>query len=306
MNAIDAESLFGRVARKVNPAAELLRTWRLEGGVSAQVTAIEIGFPGGRSEKLVIRQYSETHIRANPGIADDEFTLLEMARSAGVPAPRPYLVDASGQILPRPYLIMALVEGEAVLEPPADIPGVARPLAAVLARIHQIPRDGAPFLRDQYQVFDRRLREVPVTFDEALNEREIRAALARAWPPASGNEPVLLHGDFWPGNVLWLGGQLTAVIDWEDAGFGDPLADLANGRLEITMALGQEAAREFTRHYRSLMPSVDYANLAQWDLCAALRLAGVMTSWGLAPAALKKLQDGHRAFVREALSALPG
>lgn len=284
----------------------MLRTWRLEGGISAQVTAIEIGLPDGRSKKLVVRQYSDIRISANPNIADHEFRLLEMVRSAGVPAPRPYLVDASGQILPGPYLVIALVDGESVLDPPADIPAVARPLAAVLARIHGISRDGAPFLRNRLERFNRWLSEVPATFDEELNEREIRAALDGVWPPPAGNEPVLLHGDFWPGNTLWHRGELAAVIDWEDAGFGDPLADLANARLEITMALGQESTQEFTRHYCSLMPSIDDTNLPLWELCAALRLVGRMSSWGLGPARLKQLQDGHRAFVRQALNALHG
>jgi aminoglycoside phosphotransferase (APT) family kinase protein len=305
MDAADADPRFREVARKISPGAELLRVRRLEGGVSAQVDAIEIGFPDGRGEKIVIRQYGDSKLRADPDAADHEFRLLEMVRSAGVPAPRPYLADASGQILPRPYLAIELVEGETVLDPPTDIPGVARPLAEVLARIHRVPRDGAPFLPDKQELFGRGLSETPATFDEALSEREIRAALARAWPPVPGNEPVLLHGDFWPGNTLWARGRLAAVIDWEDAGFGDPLADLANGRLEITMILGQETAREFTRHYRSLMPSADYTNLPQWDLCAALRPAGQMFTWGLDQVTFRKFQDGHRAFVRQALEALP-
>jgi aminoglycoside phosphotransferase (APT) family kinase protein len=39
---------------------------------------------------------------------------------------------------------------------------------------------------------------------------------------------VLLHGDFWPGNALWRDGALVAILDWEDAAIGDPLADVAN------------------------------------------------------------------------------
>jgi aminoglycoside phosphotransferase (APT) family kinase protein len=33
--------------------------------------------------------------------------------------------------------------------------------------------------------------------------------------------------------VLWRDGRIVAVIDWEDAQVGDPLADLANTRLEL-------------------------------------------------------------------------
>ncbi len=43
-------------------------------------------------------------------------------------------------------------------------------------------------------------------------------------------EPVrqtFVHGDLIPGNLLTVGGRLTAVIDWGGSGFGDPAQDLA-------------------------------------------------------------------------------
>lgn len=39
-------------------------------------------------------------------------------------------------------------------------------------------------------------------------------------------EPVLLHGDLIPGNLLIEGGRLSAVIDWGGLGAGDPALDL--------------------------------------------------------------------------------
>ena len=67
---------------------------------------------------------------------------------------------------------------------------------------------------------------------------------------------MLLHGDFWPGNILWRYGQLVAVIDWEDAALGDPLADVANSRLEILWAFGIDAMQSFTHYYQSLTASI--------------------------------------------------
>jgi aminoglycoside phosphotransferase (APT) family kinase protein len=305
VSTVDADSPFRRVVTKACPEAELLRTWPLEGGVSAQITALEISRPGGRTEKLVVRQYGDTNVRANPNAAEDEFRLLEIVRAAGVPAPRPLMADSSGQILPRPYLVITLVEGQSGLDSRNDIRGQVRELAGALARIHGIPHGGASFLGDKNELFSRKLGERPARLDESLNEGDIRAALARIWPPVAGNEPAVLHGDFWPGNTLWRGGRLAAVIDWEDAGIGDPLTDLANGRLEIAMFHGQDAMREFTGRYRSLMPSADYTNLPCWDLCAALHPAGQMESWGFDAATLARLRDGHRAFVVQALDALP-
>lgn len=50
------------------------------------------------------------------------------------------------------------------------------------------------------------------------------AALARHCP----EERRLVHGDFGSNNVLAEGGRITAVIDWSEALFGDPLYDVAN------------------------------------------------------------------------------
>jgi aminoglycoside phosphotransferase (APT) family kinase protein len=86
------------------------------------------------------------------------------------------------------------------------------------------------------------------------------------------NKPVLLHGDYWPGNILWRDDTIVAVIDWEDAQIGDPLIDFAISRLDILWIFGSDAFHAFTSHYQSLM-DIDYVNLPYWDLCAALRLA---------------------------------
>lgn len=306
MEAAAVDPRFAQVLRAVSPQARLLRGWPLTGGVSAQVTALEIQLPGGSREKLVVRQYGAANLAANPHAAAGEAELLGVLRAAGLPVPRPRHADESGRILPGPYLVVDFVEGEPLREPAAGSGDAARQLAAVLAAIHRVPRppDGLRFLPDKAEMSAARLGEQPPAPDGALSEARIRAALAHAWPPAGPNRPVLLHGDFWPGNTLWRDGRLAAVIDWEDAGYGDPLADLANGRLEIAMLLGAAAMREFTRHYRALMGRLDYAGLPAWDLCAALRPAGKMSSWGLDRAALGRMRRGHREFTGQALAAL--
>jgi aminoglycoside phosphotransferase (APT) family kinase protein len=45
--------------------------------------------------------------------------------------------------------------------------------------------------------------------------------------PAVDGTPVLVHGDAGPGNFLFDGGHLTALLDWELAHRGDPIEDLA-------------------------------------------------------------------------------
>lgn len=91
-------------------------------------------------------------------------------------------------------------------------------------------------------------------------EQMARAFVDNHWPIPSCNLPALVHGDFWPGNLLWNNGELVAVIDWESAGISDPLLDLAITRLDLLWLFGNDAMEQFINIYRSMSP-IDLSNL---------------------------------------------
>ncbi len=81
------------------------------------------------------------------------------------------------------------------------------------------------------------------------------AAVTAAWAaalaaPAWDREPVWIHGDLLPGNVLARDGRICAVIDWGTAGVGDPAVELivawslfsGASRAEFRSALGVDDA----------------------------------------------------------------
>jgi aminoglycoside phosphotransferase (APT) family kinase protein len=295
------------VLRAVDPQLRPRRAYPLTGGVSAQVTAIEAELPDGGLQLFVLRQYGAADVAGRSDVATAEYRLLAALHAVGLPVPRPYYASDSGAWLPGPFLVIEFIEGEAVTEPPAP-PGVAGQFAAALAELHQagIARADTAHLPDIRDVCSRRLGTGPGEPDEALSEAAIRAVLAPAWPPPQLNEHRVLHGDFWLGNTLWRDGRLVAVIDWEDAAFGDPLADLANARLELAMLSGAQPVTEFTRQYRARMPGLDLTALPYWDLMAALRPAGKMAGWGIPVDRLAAMQAAHRRFVTGALAQLDG
>ena len=274
--------------RRIDPDATLLRAWSLTGGVSAQVTGLEIARAGDETEKLIVRRHGEVDRSHNPNVARDEFALLRRLSAEGLPVPAPRYVDNSGEILGTPCVVVAFIDGSTDYAP-ASVPAVADELAAQLTRIHAIDptAEDLSFLPDQAERCAARLTETPAKLDDELHEGRIRATLAAAWPLPERNRPTLLHGDFWPGNTLWLNGRLTGVIDWEDAATGDPLADLANSRLEMTLMLGPNAIQRFTTRYLALNP-LDATDLPYWELCAALRPIEGMPRWGLDDATLHR------------------
>ncbi|MDQ4075251.1 MAG: phosphotransferase [Chloroflexota bacterium] len=293
-----------QIVRRLDPHCELLRTWQLEGGVSAQVTVLEIERPNGRKEKVIVRRHGDADLKRNPNVAADEFKLLQVLQSEGLAVPKPYLVDQSGEILAAPYIVTEYLEGTTE-DNPANLTDGIFQLATQLVKIHEV--DGShhdlSFLPVRSKEVAKKLSDQPERLDASLDEGRIRKVLAPAWPLSQLNQSVLLHGDFWPGNTLWKAGQLVAVIDWEDAALGDPLADLANGRLEILWAFGMDAMHEFTNRYKS-MTTIDFTNLPYWDLVAALRPASRLSGWGLAEATEKRMIEAHRLFVSQAFEKL--
>ena len=292
---------FEQVIHKIDPQSKLLRTWELQGGVSARVTALEIVQPDGQTKKMIVRQHGDVDLKHNPHVAADEFKLLQVLHSVGLAAPMPYHLDQSGEIFSTPYIVVEYIEGETTFAP-FDVADFILQFTVYLSRIHAVDcsKLDVSFLPQQDQRFAEKLRERPTNVDESRDEGHIRDVLESVWPLAQRNKSVLLHGDYWPGNILWRDGQLVAVIDWEDAALGDPLADVANCRREILWAFGIEAMRSFTHQYQALT-TIDFTHLPYWDLCAALRTASQISEWGLDDITKKTMREGHKWFITQAL-----
>ncbi|ANS73597.1 hypothetical protein AWM70_02555 [Paenibacillus yonginensis] len=296
---------YQQVIEKNFPGSTLLRHWPLKGGVSAEVTALEFRQADGQLNKVIVRQHGAADLARNPRIAQDESLLLDFLRKAKLPVPAPYAVDDSRDLLDSPYLLIQYIESDTDWHP-ADLNACSRQLAGQLALLHQLPIQSGTFsfLPRQESLYTQLLAKNPLKPDTSLGEAGIRQVLETVWPLPEWNKTVLLHGDYWPGNTLWRGDRLIAVIDWEDAALGDPLTDLAGARLEVLWAWGQEALDVFTAEYKRLMPDVRYDHLPYWDLCAALRPASKLSTWGLEPAKEQDMRKKHKRFVEAAFAAI--
>ena len=315
MAASNSDSIYRQLVEKIAPRCRLLRSWSLTGGISAQMTALEIEHSGGQTQQLVVRRPGPGTLSHNPHAAEDEFKLLQIARSLGLAAPVPVALDSSGAIFSTPILVTEYVAGEMEFSP-ADPQNYAVQMAAHLAQIHSVAGERADlaFLPRQPRDLPGIIGRRPRASNPSFNEEDIRGTLERAWPDLKPNPPSLLHGDYWPGNILWQGEQLAAVIDWEDACTGEPLSDLAIARLDMLWIIGRDAMQAFTRHYQSRR-TLDYASLPLWDLCAALRLvrlvgadlagwAAYFHPYGRSDITPGSILEQYHFFIQQAFAAL--
>jgi aminoglycoside phosphotransferase (APT) family kinase protein len=73
--------------------------------------------------------------------------------------------------------------------------------------------------------------------------------------PSGAIPIVLVHGDAGPGNFLFDGDEITAIIDWEFAHLGDPMEDIA----WLSLRCAQEPFPEFPSRLRQYEQRSGYA-----------------------------------------------
>ncbi|MEO0565706.1 MAG: aminoglycoside phosphotransferase family protein, partial [Chloroflexota bacterium] len=256
------------------------------------------GGVGSRTFMVDLENEDETRMVVarvhRPEVISREAMVMEAVGTNGVSVPEVF-GHANG------VLFTSHVHGSPSMET-APTNAQMKATVAELVTIHRTPPPSK--LPSAEQRIVAKLARVPTVFDEAVYEREVRGALALHWPPKQSNSPVLLHGDYWPGNLLWEGDRLSAVIDWEDTGVGDPLFDMANTYRELLWIYGENAAEGFIKAYTTQHPEVTLAVLPIWHLAMALRVAGVMDSWGLSTEERDRFEQRTRRIVEIALAQL--
>ena len=288
-------STAAALCQQLAEGAQVLGLSRLTGGVSADVYRLDLAAGQGMPRSVVLRVHGASY---NGHPARLEHDLLLALHRSGLPVPEPLLVDDSGVLLAEPYLLQAFVDGS------TDIPAHAatqrmQAMAAMLAGIHAAPTSTLPDL-------PLRLDPLPEVFDflpEGDGWNGLRRSLAGLADTAHTGLPRLLHGDFWPENLLWQDGVLCGVLDWEDAALGDPLSDVAACRLELRYRFGRNGMRIFTDAYAAHQP-LDLHRLALWQVYVAAAAHKYMGEWRLPPEREAHMRGEALATVREAAAAI--
>jgi len=298
---------LGRILQGPFPGCHVDACRELGGGVSARAVVVDLTLACGTAKQVVVRRPTRYTPEAARRTAEREGRVLRHCAARGLRTPRPFAVDSEAAAV-----VLEYVAGAPDLSL-QNAPSMLVPMADELARIHRLgPPDGPPLLERHADRTGQAIRKTPRHLDLALDEPRVRAVLTRVWPFPQHNPDTLLHGDYWPGNLLWSSNELVAVLDWAVAAIGDPLADVAIARLDILWVFGERAMHAFTRRYRE-QTKLDWRNLALWDLCVALRPMSNLSRWapGYARPPMcrpdvteRTMTQGHHHFVRQALRTL--
>lgn len=298
-------SLIDRVIAGLDPDGEVVEAIELVGGVSADVLRVTYRDGTGAVRPVVLRRLGgatfKEHGRETVAVEHDVLAALAVRGFAVARPLHLHRDDAKSS----PVLVLEWVEGSTDVAAD-ELPRALGQMADFRARLHDVDPDELDVAGIE-RLEDPRIAIVAHLPDDAVGDA-VRAVLAVGSVPAPGGPSAIVHGDFWPGNVLWSAGQLCAVIDWEDVRIGDPLADLACARVELRCAFGEHAQDDFTSRYlrarvdRGGAPAIDALPL--WDAYVSATALSSMHLWGLDVADERARRSTTRAFFDEAVQAL--
>lgn len=188
----------------------------------------------------VLRKKPPGKLLASAHMIEREFRVQKALQDSAVPVARMFILCEDAGIIGTPFYLMSHVPGRIITT--ADLPGLTpaerqslyASLIATLASLHQVDWRAAgleDFGRpDNYagRQIDRWTKQYLATKTDDIPEMEKLGEWLVARLPASADASIV-HGDYRVGNTIIhpTEPRLVAVLDWELATIGDPLADLA-------------------------------------------------------------------------------
>jgi aminoglycoside phosphotransferase (APT) family kinase protein len=229
--------------------AEALGRW-LEANIEGFVPPFELTkFSSGQSNptyrvraasgNFVLRRKPYGKLLPSAHAVDREYRLLCAVHPLGYPVPRPLALCDDPEVIGAVFYVMELAKGRPYVDGslPEFDPGTRRriygQLIETLADLHTIDPEAVGlgdfgkagnYFQRQVARWTRQYRDSQTDYIPEM-ERLI-AFLPETLPEQS--HTAIVHGDYRIDNVVFDGdGTLTAVLDWELATLGDPLADFS-------------------------------------------------------------------------------
>lgn len=169
---------------------------------------------------------------AGPADIPRQARIMAALNAQGLPVPAIVATSEEPVVDGRPFVLMEAIHGDRV-EQAIDAGSNALQLASsaveVLRRLQAVPREKTGIGGEDPMPLEGEVARWTWLMDRAPSEltgqapRLARLLIERQPRPGP---PVLVHGDYHFGNMLFAGGRVAAVVDWEIAQLGQPLLDL--------------------------------------------------------------------------------
>jgi aminoglycoside phosphotransferase (APT) family kinase protein len=283
-----------KVLNSFVPGLKLIHFEPLTGGVSSEVFLIEAK-QNKTKIKLVLRYEGGMPSKID---ITNEFNLLQALANTNIPSAEPLFIDTSCKILDKPFMLLSFMEGDIII-PNTDNLDLITKMADQLRCIHSINPALLPDLPIQIDPIEGLLKYLPKG-DEWM---EIKNYISSLKNTAFEGQRVFLHGDFWPGNILWAKDQIVAVIDWDYAAIGDPISDLAVSSLEMRYEFGKEGMNQLCEAYLK-HSMIDNSRFSLWLISIASSTLHFINQWNLSEAKKNLIKSEALLTIQEESQSL--
>jgi len=189
-------------------------------GASSRGTPWRVDLETTADPKTVLVRFGESCSRT-------EVIALEAMREHPLPAPVVLHWDPDGANLGTPLFVSTFIEGDPLLdamkanEPWAD----ALYIETACAVQSVTPGDLPPGVAAQLDGSDSALTVLEEAYAGFAKPNPLAEAAYRCLKETQPEFPPdhFSNGDLWPENLLVRGDRLAGIIDWQHAGFGDPI-----------------------------------------------------------------------------------
>lgn len=238
-----------------------------------------------------------------------EFHTVRSLWDTGVPVARALWVDETGDAIGHPFFVTERVAGTADMgllrraPDDAEARAVAIDLALAAARLHAVDWSSLGMTQFLTPVATGEAASAQLAYWEDIFERQRLeplpvAVFAFDWLrdhlPATRRVAVV-HGDLRFGNLLYEGGRITALLDWEMVHLGDPIEDLAWAYRSLWSLEKFLPLDAFLQHYGNAIGSpVDADHFSFWRLFGELKHSIISLT------AARSFADGRTRNIRHA------
>jgi len=322
-HAFDVKTLEAYLADRIEGFQTPLEVRQFKGGQSNPT--YQLVTP---NRKYVMRRKPPGKLLPSAHAVDREFKVISALYPTGFPVAKPYLLCEDESIAGTMFYVMDCVEGRVLWE--STLPGMDKKqrwatydaMNETLARLHNfdhikigLEEFGKPTAYVARQV-GRWTKQYQLSETEKIEEMDKLIEWLPKHLPAEGR-PSVVHGDYRLDNMILhpTEPKVLAVIDWELATIGDPLADFTYHLMQWMMppgggsagtqslvssdlsALGIPTMEQYVKMYcertgRSETPNMDY--YAAYNF---FRLAGILQG------IVGRVRDGTAANANAAQNA---
>jgi len=189
---------YDKLIQIISPEATILKSWTLQGGITAKSEVLQLNTVKNESKKVIVRQFDQKNVDKYVKKIIKEYKLLSILKNEDIPISKPLYYTTNLKLFEYPVIDLEYIEGPTDFEH-IDRKNYIRKMVNCLAKIHTTNLD-----------------KYDISFLEEIKDGEVNEVNKKHYENEKNNNAmnrkVLLHGDYWSGNIIWNDNEISGIM----------------------------------------------------------------------------------------------